>query len=37
VVEKALEIKAEGEAAVSLMGTSLSFFRGAAFNRELQQ
>jgi arylmalonate decarboxylase len=37
VVEKALELQAEGVAAVSLMGTSLSFFRGAAFNRELQQ
>jgi arylmalonate decarboxylase len=36
VVEKAVALKAEGVAAVSLMGTSLSFFRGAAFNRELQ-
>ena len=36
VVEKAVALKAEGVSAVSLMGTSLSFFRGAAFNRELQ-
>lgn len=36
VVEKAVALKAEGAAAVSLMGTSLSFFRGAAFNRQLE-
>jgi arylmalonate decarboxylase len=36
VVEKAVALKAEGASAVSLMGTSLSFFRGVAFNRELQ-
>ena len=36
VVGKAVALKAEGAAAVSLMGTSLSFFRGAAFNVELQ-
>ena len=27
----------EGAAAITLMGTSLSFYRGAAFNRELTQ
>lgn len=37
VIGKARELAAEGVRAVSLMGTSLSFFRGAAFNRELQQ
>ncbi|WP_440533648.1 aspartate/glutamate racemase family protein [Variovorax sp. YR566] len=36
VVEKALALKDEGASAVSLMGTSLSFFRGAAFNRQLE-
>jgi len=36
VIDKARELAAEGVEAVSLMGTSLSFFRGAAFNRELQ-
>jgi arylmalonate decarboxylase len=36
VVGKALELAGEGVSAVSLMGTSLSFFRGAGFNRELQ-
>ncbi|SEA38477.1 aspartate/glutamate racemase family protein [Variovorax sp. YR216] len=36
VIGKARELAAEGVEAVSLMGTSLSFFRGAAFNRELQ-
>lgn len=36
VIGKALELKAEGVSAVSLMGTSLSFFRGAAFNRQLE-
>jgi arylmalonate decarboxylase len=30
------ELKADGVSAVSLMGTSLSFFRGAAFNRQLE-
>jgi arylmalonate decarboxylase len=37
VVGKALELKAEGASAVSLMGTSLSFFRGAAFTRQLKR
>ena len=36
VVEKAVALKEEGVSAVSLMGTSLSFFRGAAFNWELE-
>ncbi|RRH91531.1 arylmalonate decarboxylase [Variovorax beijingensis] len=36
VVEKAVALKARGAVAVSLMGTSLSFFRGAAFNRQLE-
>lgn len=36
VVGKALELAGDGVNAVSLMGTSLSFFRGAGFNRELQ-
>jgi arylmalonate decarboxylase len=31
-----VELKAEGVSAVSLMGTSLSFFRGATFNRQLE-
>jgi len=37
VVEKAVALKDEkGVSAISLMGTSLSFFRGAAFNRQLE-
>ncbi|WP_432730259.1 arylmalonate decarboxylase [Variovorax sp. W6] len=37
VVAKAVELKKEeGVSAISLMGTSLSFFRGAAFNRQLE-
>ncbi len=37
VVEKAVALKNEkGVSAISLMGTSLSFFRGAAFNRQLE-
>ena len=36
VVEKAVALKEEGVSAVSLMGTSLSFFRGAAFNQQLE-
>lgn len=36
VIEKAVELAALGVGAVSLMGTSLSFFRGADFNRQLQ-
>jgi len=37
VIKLALELKEEGAEAVSLMGTSLSFFRGAAFNDELNR
>ncbi len=36
VVGLASELAAAGAEAISLMGTSLSFFRGAAFNDELQ-
>lgn len=36
VVEQAVALKEEGVSAVSLMGTSLSFFRGVAFNRQLE-
>ena len=36
VVAKAVALKEEGVSAISLMGTSLSFFRGAAFNRQLE-
>ena len=36
VVGKAVELKAGGVSAISLMGTSLSFFRGSAFNRQLE-
>jgi len=35
VAQLARELKEEGAEAVSLMGTSLSFFRGVAFNDEL--
>ncbi|HEY2254076.1 MAG TPA: arylmalonate decarboxylase [Variovorax sp.] len=37
VVGKAVELAADGVEAISLMGTSLSFFRGAGFNRALQE
>ena len=36
VVELAAELAANGAEAISLMGTSLSFFRGAHFNQELE-
>ena len=36
VVGLAVELGQAGASAVSLMGTSLSFFRGAAFNAELE-
>ena len=36
VVELAAALAGSGAQAVSLMGTSLSFYRGAAFNRELE-
>lgn len=34
-VEKARELADAGATAISLMGTSISFYRGAAFNRQL--
>lgn len=37
VVAKARQLAEQGVAAISLMGTSLSFYRGTAFTRELQQ
>ena len=36
VVERAVELAGAGAQAISMMGTSLSFFRGAAFNVELE-
>src|SRR5690625_4345497 len=36
-VRVAKELSADGAVAVSLMGTSLSFYRGVDFNRELQE
>ena len=36
VVDLAVELAQDGARAVSLMGTSLSFFRGAGFNAELE-
>ncbi len=36
VVEKAVQLATEGARAISLMGTSLSFYRGAAFTDELR-
>lgn len=36
VVELAAELAGEGAQAVSLMGTSLSFYRGARFNEQLE-
>ncbi len=36
VIEVAAELAAGGAQAISLMGTSLSFFRGARFNHELE-
>ena len=36
VVELAVELAASGARAISLMGTSLSFYRGATFNDELE-
>ena len=37
VLEQAVALAREGVAALSMMGTSLSFFRGAAFNEQLQR
>jgi arylmalonate decarboxylase len=36
VVDRAVDLAASGVRAISLMGTSLSFYRGAAFNDELE-
>ncbi|TAL87178.1 MAG: arylmalonate decarboxylase [Candidimonas sp.] len=36
VVEKARDLAAEGVSAISLMGTSLSFYRGANLNQQLK-
>jgi arylmalonate decarboxylase len=35
IVPAALELKAQGATAISIMGTSLTFYKGAAFNQEL--
>jgi arylmalonate decarboxylase len=35
IVPAALRLKARGAQAISIMGTSLTFFRGAAYNQEL--
>ncbi|MEQ1948504.1 MAG: arylmalonate decarboxylase [Bryobacteraceae bacterium] len=35
IVPAALRLKEQGAAAISIMGTSLTFYKGAAFNREL--
>jgi arylmalonate decarboxylase len=35
IVPAALRLKERGAAAISIMGTSLTFYKGAAFNREL--
>ena len=37
VATLATELKADGAQAISLMGTSLSFYRGAGFTRELRE
>jgi arylmalonate decarboxylase len=36
IIEKALELRARGAEAISIMGTSLTFYRGAEVNRQLQ-
>jgi arylmalonate decarboxylase len=36
IVEKATELRARGAEVISIMGTSLTFYRGAEFNRQLQ-
>jgi arylmalonate decarboxylase len=36
IVEKAVELQAQGAEAISIMGTSLTFYRGAEVNRQLQ-
>jgi arylmalonate decarboxylase len=35
IVPAALKLKSRGATAISIMGTSLTFYKGAAFNREL--
>lgn len=37
IVDKARELQADGAQAISLMGTSISFYRGAAFTAELRE
>ncbi len=37
IVERARELKADGAQAISLMGTSISFYRGAAFTDQLRE
>lgn len=37
VVEKAKALRADGVGAISLMGTSISFYRGAAFTEQLRR
>lgn len=36
IVPAALQLKSQGADAISIMGTSLTFYKGAAFNRQLQ-
>jgi arylmalonate decarboxylase len=36
IVPTAIELKKRGAQAISIMGTSLTFYKGAAFNRQLQ-
>jgi arylmalonate decarboxylase len=37
IVPAAQELNAHGASAIAVMGTSLTFYKGAAFNRELQE
>ncbi len=36
IVPSAIELKKQGADAISIMGTSLTFYKGAAFNKQLQ-
>jgi arylmalonate decarboxylase len=36
IVPSAMELKKQGADAISIMGTSLTFYKGAAFNKQLQ-
>jgi arylmalonate decarboxylase len=36
IVPSAIELKKQGANAISIMGTSLTFYKGAAFNKQLQ-